>query len=138
MRELPVIDQQETITRYQKRFQQFGYSPQSLGWTKEKQDIRFEVLLSFFQCENRSFIDVGCGFGDLNEILRQYCEHYRYCGIDILEDFVTEGRVQYGGAEVEFRCGEFLSLDIAEKYDYGIANGIFNVSFVQIEAVPFF
>ncbi len=45
---LSKTDLDATISRYSKRYQQYGYSPRSLGWDKGKQELRFEVLTSLY------------------------------------------------------------------------------------------
>ena len=42
-----------TIERYNKRYVEFGYSPKTLGWLKGKQDIRFDILTSLYNFENK-------------------------------------------------------------------------------------
>ena len=84
---------ENTISKYRKLYTKFGYSPKSLGWDKGRQDIRFESLLSFFDCRNKSILDIGCGFGDLNRILQKlYGSEYSYVGLDLVDEFIKEAR----------------------------------------------
>ena len=46
-------DKRNVIERYVKRYKEFGYSPKSLGWDKGKQDIRFDILTSFYNFNNK-------------------------------------------------------------------------------------
>jgi ubiquinone/menaquinone biosynthesis C-methylase UbiE len=130
---IPQTDEQKIIAMYEGRYSLHGYAPESLGWTKGKQDIRFEVLLSAFDCENRSILDVGCGFGDLNRLLRARYKSYHYHGIDMIQDFVAEARKHYGNMYVTFSCGEFLKMDLPKTFDFGVACGIFNYKFLGID-----
>lgn len=66
---LPEKDIADTVARYSKRFGEFGYSPKSLGWNKGKQDIRFEILTSLYNFHDKTILDAGCGFGNLNQTL---------------------------------------------------------------------
>ncbi len=66
--------------RYQKRWFKTGYSPFSLGWGKAKQSLRFQKMFEGFEVKGKSILDIGCGFGDLNQYLK-----IRGGGIFILE-----------------------------------------------------
>ena len=39
--------------RYTQRYNEFGYSPKTLGWIKGKQNIRFNSLTSEYNFENK-------------------------------------------------------------------------------------
>jgi len=120
-------DELETQLRYSKRFQQYGYSPKSLGWNKGKQDVRFAVLTSQYDFAGKSILDIGCGFGDVNLMLdAHYGTNYTYHGIDLVEDLVTEGRKRFTAPHITFEVGNFLSQSYTTTYDYIIASGIFN------------
>lgn len=110
---------------YRSRWQHHGVSPESLGWTKGKQDIRFDVLLSGLVYEEKSFLDVGCGFGDLNRVLQARAERYTYLGLDLMPEFVKEGQRLYGSADVKFALSDFLSTNFEQSFDYVLASGIF-------------
>jgi SAM-dependent methyltransferase len=118
---------------YRNRLQDHGTSPVTLGWTKGKQNIRFDVLLDRLPCENRSFLDVGCGFGDLNTALRVRCGTYRYLGVDMMAEFVAEGKRKYGNDEVAFQVGSFLSDTFDRTFDYVIGCGIFAYQLNEID-----
>ena len=83
MKALSIQDIEDTCTRYAVRYQQYGYSPKTLGWLKGKQDIRFEILTSQYNFANKSVLDLGCGFGDLNITLSKKNIPYTYLGIDL-------------------------------------------------------
>jgi len=118
---------------YRSRWRQHGVSQQSLGWTKDKQDIRFDVLLSGLRCEGRSFLDVGCGFGDLNKALRRRTENYEYLGLDMMEEFLEQGRRQYGREGVSFVHGDFMSAEWSRAFDYVLGSGIFAFQLTEID-----
>jgi len=124
---LPPSDEHETIERYTRRYREFGYGPKALGWDKGKQDIRFEVLTSQVDLSGKSVLDIGCGFGDLNRVLRhRYGDNYSYFGVDVVPDLIAEGRYHYPDRNIKFCVGDFLKLDISDKFDFAIASGIFN------------
>ena len=122
---------ENTISKYRKLYTKFGYSPKSLGWDKGRQDIRFESLLSFFDCRNKSILDIGCGFGDLNRILQKlYGSEYSYVGLDLVDEFIKEARLRYHGGNIEFILADYLGYNFTERYDIIIGSGIFNNKFV--------
>jgi SAM-dependent methyltransferase len=124
---MPLSDRQETIERYTSRYQKFGYSPKSLGWDKGKQDVRFEILTSQYNFSEKSILDIGCGFGDLNKTLNEkYANNYSYLGVDLVPDLVNEARKQYVGDKINFRTGDFLDISFENTFDFVIASGIFN------------
>lgn len=118
---------------YRTRWQRHGLSPQSLGWTKGKQSTRFDVLLSDLPCEGRTFLDVGCGFGDLNLMLRERANRYEYLGLDLMPEFLNEGRRLYGSESVTFVLGDFLSIELARSFDYALASGIFAFELTEMD-----
>jgi SAM-dependent methyltransferase len=126
-------DIQDTIERYTSRYIEYGYSPKSLGWDKGKQDIRFKTLTSEYNFTNKTVLDIGCGFGDLNkELSRVYKDSYAYIGIDIVPSLISEGRIRFGDKNsVSFYEGDFLSSEFAKPADFAIASGIFNHKLVD-------
>lgn len=126
-------DLQTQTSVYKDRWGRYGYSPLSLGWTKGKQDIRFGVLLDRLECEGRSFLDVGCGFGDLNKVIRRKTNNYRYLGIDMVPEFIDTANKVYKAKNVRFRTASFLSDAISEQFDYVVASGIFGVRMSSVK-----
>jgi SAM-dependent methyltransferase len=119
-------DKKEVQTRYTNRFKEYGYSPKSLGWDKGKQEIRFEILTSQYDFQNKSVLDIGCGFGDLNKTLSEKYKNFEYTGIDIVDVLVKKGRELFKSPKKFFITGDFLEHKFNKKFDYAIASGIFN------------
>jgi SAM-dependent methyltransferase len=129
----PKMDDQDragTIEKYRKGYAEYGYSPKTLGWEKGRQDIRFEVLLSFFESHEKSILDIGCGFGDLNRVLfRENGGSYRYLGVDLVSELIEEGRRHYPQENIRFLNADFLEFQFKENFDIIVASGIFNHRF---------
>ncbi|WP_051533362.1 methyltransferase domain-containing protein [Anaerovibrio sp. RM50] len=127
-------DREKLVSDYRERYHEYGYSPKTLGWDKGKQDIRFEVLTSQWDIKGKKILDIGCGFGDLNCFLKKKgIDDYEYVGIDMVEELILEARKrnsQNGKATISYICGDFLDIDIPQKFDYVIASGIFNRKFI--------
>ncbi len=113
--------------RYGTQYEQYGYSPKSLGWNKGKQEIRFSILTSPFEVEGCSFVDVGCGFGDLNKVLSTRSTDYDYTGIDLCSSFVDAARKRFGSPKRRFIVGDFLDATFDRPADVIVGSGIFNI-----------
>lgn len=119
-------DIDSVIERYTKRYDEFGYSPKSLGWDKGKQDIRFDILSSQYNFENKHVLDIGCGFGDFNKTISQKTNNYEYTGVELVEALFIEAKNQYVGEKIHFINKNILEFDSDIIYDYAISSGVFN------------
>jgi SAM-dependent methyltransferase len=117
------------INKYSNSYKEHGYSPKALGWDKGRQDIRFEVLLSFFKCQGKSILDIGCGFGDINRVLSRQAISYNYTGIDLVSELIVEGQRHYPQKNIRFLNADFLEYSFTENFDIIVASGIFNQKF---------
>ena len=130
---LHIKDKKEIIKLYNERYQNLGYSPKTLGWKKGKQDLRFEILTSFYNFENKSILDIGCGFGDLNRVLKSKVSNYEYLGVDLTESLILKAREIYSADNIHFEVGDFLEKEFQEKFDYSIVSGIFNYKLKEMD-----
>jgi SAM-dependent methyltransferase len=122
-------DRLNYVERYEKRLQEFGYSPETLGWgINGRQAVRFSVLaeLALNQADS-SVLDVGCGFCDLYDFLRKYGWQGRYTGIDIVPGLIDLARQRHPVLDVR-------ELDITDDcaslddYDFVISSGALNAT----------
>lgn len=106
----------------------FGAGPEALGWSKGNQFLRFMQLTAGWELPGKSVLDVGCGFGDFVKFLRwRKVENFSYCGIDLMSEFVEEGRKHHEAKDVSFIEGNFLEFPFDTVFDYVIASGTFNL-----------
>ncbi len=120
----------QIVKKYTNNYLKYHYSPKTLGWQKGRQDIRFEILLSFFECKGKKILDIGCGFGDLNRVIsKKYGSSYQYLGIDIVDVLVKEGRLRYPQKNINFLNADFLDYSFKSDFDIVVASGIFNLKF---------
>lgn len=120
-------DKLETLKRYNERLNQFGYSEEALGWSKNKNDVRFKALISEWIAElhNSRIADFGCGFGDFYGFLVNKMElNVQYTGIDINENLINVGKKLYPDAK--FWAGDIVQDKYVEKFDFIFSSGVFN------------
>ncbi|MDX8549484.1 methyltransferase domain-containing protein [Methanospirillum sp. J.3.6.1-F.2.7.3] len=113
-----------TIIRYSNRFKEFGYSPKTLGWSKNKEIIRHKIMSQIGVLDNHSVLDVGCGFGDLLKYFKNENIHIQYTGIDLNPDLVAIARDHH--PEANFVIADFEDGFFDNKYDWILSSGIFN------------
>lgn len=136
--EMSSQDRENTILRYRERYQTHGYSPLTLGWTKGKQDIRSQILTSFFDLQGKTILDIGCGFGDLNLYLRNSGIECRYIGVDIVQELIDHALIVNQGTNSTFIQGDFLAIaDHLSPIDIAIGSGIFNHRFETTDNYQF-
>tara|TARA_B100001167_G_scaffold174750_1_gene127578 strand:- start:321 stop:920 length:600 start_codon:yes stop_codon:yes gene_type:complete len=108
---------------FNKLVEKHGYSPKSLAYSGEKsQKIKFNIVTEVGIEDNCSVLDVGCGFGDYFNYLKQRgIKNVKYCGIDISNKIVDFAKEKNSLANVI--QGNVLDLSDDEKYDYVISLG---------------
>lgn len=110
---------------YKERFQRYGVDERALGWSRNKQDVRFYALTKYFDLDSASVLDIGCGFGDfVNYADRAGIKYSKYLGIDLNDDFIKVARKKHNSTKVKFINDDFLDMQI-ESVDFAFASGIF-------------
>ena len=105
-------------------------SPIAVGWLdgRQNQTKRFETLLDIGVQEGDSILDLGCGLGHMVEHLEKVGLNVRYTGIDTNKWSIQQA---YQFREATYIHGTIF--DIQDKYDWGLASGVFNVEFPKSE-----
>ena len=130
---LPTVAVATQRELYLEWWNQYGATHEGLAWNKGKQGTRFDTLLSFFDLEGRSFLDVGCGFGDLNKAIQFHTTNYSYLGVDIMEEYLAVANTRYASDTVAFQRAEFLASELPRNFDIGIASGTFNFRMAGVD-----
>ncbi|WP_421900071.1 class I SAM-dependent methyltransferase [Maridesulfovibrio sp.] len=119
-------DIERIIKRYSDRYTLFGYSPQTLGWGKGgRQNLRFSILANdVLRQPKSSVLDVGCGFADLFEFLKNNGWQGQYTGIDIVPKLVEEAKERHPDAKLSILGADDLGQ--TGEHDFVLASGIFN------------
>src|SRR6056297_2544582 len=102
---------------YSTLYRQYGTSCRSLSFSSaDTQRVRFAVLREVLPDDRDgafSLLDVGCGFGDLYDYLREDgYNNVQYTGLDIMPEFVRHATATY--PDGQFIAGDFLSIDLPQ------------------------
>lgn len=110
---------------YQKRFKRYGVDPKSLSWHERgAAHQRFRQFWAEIDFNNKSVLDVGCGFGEMAKFLKKRYEGVNYTGVDIVPEFVSEASLQY--PYYRFLEMDYFSSPLKEKFDIILASGVLN------------
>lgn len=124
---IPKSDLSKIIKRYEDRYVEHGYAPATLGWDKEKQFIRFDVMLDNLDLKGKKILDVGCGFGDFVFSLEEKTNEFEYLGIDVVPKLIEVATECNAKESVHFLLGDFLEQEFeGNSFDYVVGSGIFN------------
>ncbi len=124
--------EKKILDKYNDELKKFGSSDRrSLFWTKDKQDMRFNLLLdSKLKLSNMSILDYGCGFADLNHYLKRNFFSLKYSGCDINYNFIDIARRNHPKEDI-FLINSID--DISNNYDIILASGTFNLLEIENE-----
>ena len=109
---------------YTEKVTVYGDSSEGVDWnSKESHFLRFDQLTKVLPKHlNFSLMDYGCGFGSLIEFLVENNFKFNYTGYDISQEMINKAKGIYSSKNISFD-----SKLNGDKYEYTIANGIFNV-----------
>ncbi|MEQ6344393.1 class I SAM-dependent methyltransferase [Vibrio cyclitrophicus] len=103
-----------------------GNKAKSLGWTSEESQLcRFEVIARSADFEKKSVLDLGCGYGELFELLDSIYRICSYTGVDQHTDFLNKAKQNYTEQRCEFLSGDMSKMNL-EPHDMVIASGSLN------------
>lgn len=110
---------------YGDKLKTYGHDTRSLGWIPGARNVRFGALTAIGDLQDRSVLDVGCGFGDLYGYLTRRGIKVDYTGVDINPEFIDIARAAYPDAR--FLAADFEEDDIGDSFDWAFAAGIFTI-----------
>jgi SAM-dependent methyltransferase len=118
-------DKNALVGLYEERYTRLGYDVRTLGWNgRADQELRFKILSDIADLAGASVCDVGCGFGDLIDYLRDRFGQFDYTGVDLSPSLVEKGRQIHAGYDL--RCMDILEERFAESFDYFLLSGMLN------------
>lgn len=125
-----MTETQKVKELYQKKYQKHGVDPKSLLWgSKGAAHQRFRQFWAEIDFNNKSILDVGCGFGEFVKFLPKRAQNFKYTGVDIVPEFIAEAKKLY--PQHEFFVADYLAENNLEKHDIVVASGILNSSVVD-------
>ena len=109
---------------YNTKVKKHGHSPSACDYGRpESQLIKFNVIANMANYEDRSILDVGCGFGDFKRHLISKYKRIDYTGIDLSDNMIDQAKQL--DPNIRVRRENIMEMQRGETYDYVIANGIF-------------
>lgn len=97
----------------------------SLCWhQKGAAHQRFRQMWAEIDFNNKSVLDVGCGFGEMGKFLLKRYEGVSYTGVDIVPEFISEAKKLL--PEGIFLVGDYFEKPIEKKFDVVLASGTIN------------
>lgn len=128
------INLAEIASFYNERFQSHGIDIRSVGWSnKPDQILRFDCLLRGLNLKGKSFLDVGCGLGDLVPYLTYATNgDFQYYGIDIASSLVDAAASMHTSDNCIFIHGDIFNKEIP-SVDISVASGSLSFSQPGIE-----
>lgn len=117
-----------TLHHYEKLFRDNGRTPEALGWTKDKQSIRYQALAHGIQ-GGGSILDYGCGLGDLGQWLLRKGSHWdgQYFGVDTCHDMIESNNNLRSGPNSRFYKINAAD-DITDTFNDIVCCGVFSYS----------
>lgn len=122
----------KSLNIYKQKFKEFGVSPLSLQWkSKGAAHQRFRQFWAEIDFDNKNVLDVGCGFGEMGNFLTKRYENVKYKGVDIMPEFIENGKKMYPALELE--TADYFGQPTPETYDTIICSGALNSNFGTVE-----
>lgn len=119
-------DKKIIVSRYQDRIAKFGANIKSLAsGTELRRMLRFETLSEIGDLEGAKILDLGCGFGDFYDFLRNKGINVDYYGIDIVPEHIKVASTRYPGVNFELRDLEDYPYE-NQSFDYVFCSQVFN------------
>jgi len=116
---------EKALQFYREKFAKYGLDPRSLSWkTLGASHQRFRQIWKEIDFDDKSVLDVGCGFGEMARFLRKRYKNVKYKGIDIVSEFIEIDREKHPYYEFEVR--DYFTDSTEEKYDIVMAVGVMN------------
>ena len=123
-----MIKRKDINKHYSQLFNKYGRNVKSVQWSDSiTQEKRFYNLIKNIQ-DGSSIVDVGCGFGDLYQFIKnQEINIKKYIGIDFTREFINEAINAFNKEEnASFIHADITCEGIPSGEDWYIASGIFN------------
>lgn len=122
----------KSLNIYKQKFKEFGVSPQALQWkSKGAAHQRFRQFWAEIDFDDKNVLDVGCGFGEMGNFLTKRYKNVKYKGVDIMPEFIENGKKNYPTLELE--TVDYFSRPLPEMFDTIICSGALNSNFGSVK-----
>jgi SAM-dependent methyltransferase len=119
------FDKELIIQRYADRFKQYGVDIKTLAsGNRERQLLRFKIFSEIGKIDGHSVLDLGCGFGDFYQYLKDQGIQVDYTGIDICPPFIEACRQRF--PEAHFKVADIQKDDLGRRFDYIVCSQVYN------------
>ena len=119
------IQNQKIKKVYQEKYKKYGIDPKSLSWHKKgAAHQRFRQFWAEIDFNNKSVLDVGCGFAEMAKFLRKRYTGVDYTGVDIVPEFIEEAKKNY--PFYKFHVRDYFSNPFPERVDIVLSSGVLN------------
>ena len=116
------------IQKYEKAISKSSDSASAQLWaSKNAQDVRFDQILLDVNFDNKSILDVGCGFGDILVPLAKIATNFRYTGVDMTPSMIKNAKQNH--PDNEFIVGDYFAHPLSELFDVIMCSGALNSNF---------
>lgn len=128
---MDVLVKEYVIDFFTKRLLHFKNSPESVGWTRKGQLLRYEAVLKLINPDGKSVLDFGCGKGDFYGFLKEKGIKCGYTGIDINPNLIELAKKNY--PETDFYVMDIEEDGLEGVFDYTLAIGVFNLAVQDVK-----
>lgn len=122
------MDNQHRIDSYNKTFKEHGTGVKALQWIGYNSIAsRYKALTETIVFNDKSIVDIGCGFGDIIPYIKTRADNFKYTGYDINANFIIEAKKRYPDSNYTFIEQDFMkNVDEATEADIHIISGVLN------------
>ena len=118
-------DKERIINFYENCLKREKGEVRRVGWrSRERQNLRFQILCEIGNLTNTSILDIGCGLGALGEFLRKKMP-LDYTGYEICGKMANEARKLR--PYLKIKEVDILEKKVKERFDWVLSSGIFNL-----------
>jgi SAM-dependent methyltransferase len=118
----------KSLNIYKNRFKKFGVDAKSLLWgSRGAAHQRFRQFWAEIDFNEKSVLDIGCGFGEMGNFLTKGYENVNYKGVDITPEFIDNGKLLY--PQLDLETHDFHGLTNTISYDAVLASGVLNSNY---------
>ncbi|MDX1903374.1 MAG: class I SAM-dependent methyltransferase [Thermonemataceae bacterium] len=102
----------------------YGYNPRACDYgSPHSQRVKFKVMSEATIYDNKSILDIGCGFADFGVFLKNLYNNVKYEGVDISNEMIIKAQQLH--PELKVYLKNVFDEPPIQKYDIVTSNGIF-------------